>query len=95
MGAVEFNDPQWGSPHRMGAGEADSDRVLSCSRWTSRFATSRLLPSRRLHGEHRRQVPASNAGSSLHPQVRSGFWFNIGMGYGTLGCDGCSRVTRA
>lgn len=24
-----------------------------------------------------------------HPQTRSGFWFNGGLGYGSLGCDGC------
>jgi outer membrane protein with beta-barrel domain len=30
--------------------------------------------------------------SSLHaqkPQTRQGFWFNIGVGYGSLGCDIC------
>lgn len=24
-----------------------------------------------------------------HPQVRRGFWFNGGLGYGSLGCDDC------
>jgi hypothetical protein len=24
-----------------------------------------------------------------HPQTRSGFWFSGGLGYGSLGCDGC------
>ena len=24
-----------------------------------------------------------------HPQVRQGFWFNAGLGYGSLGCEDC------
>lgn len=24
-----------------------------------------------------------------HPQTRNGFWFSGGLGYGSLGCDGC------
>lgn len=24
-----------------------------------------------------------------HPQARDGIWFNVGMGYGSLGCDDC------
>lgn len=24
-----------------------------------------------------------------HPQVRQGFWFNAGLGYGSLGCQDC------
>jgi len=24
-----------------------------------------------------------------HPQTRKGFWFNGGLGYGSLGCDNC------
>ena len=24
-----------------------------------------------------------------HPQTRDGIWFNVGMGYGSLGCDDC------
>jgi hypothetical protein len=30
-------------------------------------------------------VPAS----AQHPQVRQGFWFSGGLGYGSLGCDNC------
>jgi hypothetical protein len=25
-----------------------------------------------------------------HPQTRQGFWFNVGLGYGSLGCDDCN-----
>src|SRR3989442_7970449 len=28
-----------------------------------------------------------------HSQTRQGFWFNIGLGYGSLGCQGCSGRT--
>jgi len=27
--------------------------------------------------------------SAQHPQTRQGFWFNIGFGYGSLGCQDC------
>lgn len=30
-------------------------------------------------------VPAA----AQHPQTRNGFWFNVGLGYGSLGCDNC------
>lgn len=25
------------------------------------------------------------------PQIRDGFWFNIGLGFGSAGCDGCGE----
>src|SRR5207245_2106658 len=28
-----------------------------------------------------------------HSQTRQGFWFNVGLGYGSLGCQGCSGRT--
>ena len=30
------------------------------------------------------------ASAQGHPQTRQGFWFNGGMGYGSLGCQDCS-----
>jgi hypothetical protein len=30
------------------------------------------------------------ASAQGHSQTRSGFWFNAGMGYGSLGCQDCS-----
>lgn len=35
------------------------------------------------------QLPSPDAGSALKPQVREGFWFNVGMGFGSLGCEDC------
>ena len=86
---VEFNDPQWG--RRIGWVQVKLIRIsrpeLQPMDLSVRDApaaqpqsTAAVQPA---------QLPATNAGSSLHPQVRGGFWFNIGMGYGTLGCDGC------
>lgn len=30
------------------------------------------------------------ASAQGHPQIRQGFWFNAGAGYGSLGCQDCS-----
>src|SRR5262245_16425238 len=32
---------------------------------------------------------ASPVLAQKHSQTRKGFWFNGGLGYGSLGCDGC------
>ncbi len=37
-------------------------------------------------------VPSGVHGQS-HPQTRDGFWFNIGLGYGSLGCENCDTRT--
>jgi hypothetical protein len=36
------------------------------------------------------QAPAAQA---QHTQSRQGFWFGVGMGVGSLGCDGCGDRT--
>jgi hypothetical protein len=38
-------------------------------------------------------APGGQQSSALHPQVRQGFWFNAGMGIGSIGCDGCGART--
>jgi hypothetical protein len=35
------------------------------------------------------QVPAAGDVVSGHPQTREGFWFNAGLGIGSLGCKDC------
>jgi hypothetical protein len=35
-------------------------------------------------------VALTSAAAAQNTQTREGFWFNVGMGYGSLGCDGCS-----
>lgn len=34
--------------------------------------------------------PTAPPPEAQYPQTRQGFWFNIGFGYGSLGCDNCS-----
>jgi hypothetical protein len=34
-------------------------------------------------------VPAAAAVEEPNRHARQGFWFNAGLGYGSLGCDGC------
>lgn len=36
---------------------------------------------------------AATPAVAQHPQVRKGFWFNIGFGYGSLGCNDCGTRT--
>ena len=33
---------------------------------------------------------APQRAEAQHPQTRHGFWFNVGFGYGTLGCQDCN-----
>jgi hypothetical protein len=34
---------------------------------------------------------AAQPATAQHPQIRQGFWFNFGLGYGSLGCDDCDE----
>ena len=86
---VEFNDPQWG--RRIGWVQTKLIRITRPELQPMDLSV-RDVPAAQTQPTgpvQPAQLPATNAGSSLHPQVRSGFWFNIGMGHGTLGCDGC------
>ena len=33
--------------------------------------------------------PPPTAAPEARPQLREGFWFNVGFGYGSLGCEDC------
>ena len=35
------------------------------------------------------------AASAQHPQTREGFWLNVGLGVGSLGCDNCGSRESA
>ena len=37
-----------------------------------------------------RRSPPGPQSAQGHPQTRQGFWFNGGLGYGSLGCQDCS-----
>jgi hypothetical protein len=88
---VEFNDPQYG--RRVGWVQLKLIRVarpeLQPMDLSVREMPAAPEPARRLEPSPAEQLPPPDAGSSLKPQVREGFWFNIGMGYGTAGCEDC------
>ena len=86
---VEFNDPQWG--RRVGWVQAKLIRITRPELQPMDLSVRDAPPATRqtVLPEQPAQLPAPNAGSGLKPQVRSGFWFNIGMGYGTAGCEDC------
>jgi hypothetical protein len=91
---VEFNDPQWG--RRVGWVQAKLLR-LSRPELEPMDLSVQEVPASRPAAEGSTapapaQLPPPDAGSALKPQVRQGFWFNVGMGYGTLGCEDC--ITR-
>ena len=35
-------------------------------------------------------IAPGSASAQDHARARDGFWFNAGMGYGSLGCDDCN-----
>jgi len=37
--------------------------------------------------------PTTALGAQGHPQTRDGFWINVGLGVGSLGCDDCTNRT--
>ena len=92
---VEFNDPQFG--RRVGWVQLKLIRIsrpelqpmdLSV-REVAPAPPARSAPMTQGKSTPPAQVPASNAGSALKPQVREGFWFSAGLGFGTLGCENC------
>ena len=84
---VEFNDPQWG--RRVGWVQAKLIRIARPELQPMDLSVSDVPPSKPASAVPDAQLPASNAGSALKPQIREGFWFNVGMGYGTAGCEEC------
>jgi hypothetical protein len=89
---VEFNDPQYG--RRVGWVPGKLIRIsrpelqpmdLSVTEPSAPAAVSAPAQT-----QAAAQLPSPDAGSALKPQVRQGFWFNVGMGYGTLGCEDCT-----
>lgn len=88
---VQFKDPQWGV--RTGWVSAVSVTVsrpeLQPMDLSVRPVAPASAPGRAgstLEESAGQQVPAS----TKRPQVRDGFWFNVGLGYGGLGCEDCS-----
>ena len=91
---VEFNDPQYG--RRVGWVQGKLLRIARPELQPMDLSIKDPAPTvesqQRAEPQPPAQLPAPNAGSGLKPQIREGFWFNVGMGYGTLGCEDC--ITR-
>lgn len=83
---VEFNDPQFG--RRVGWVEKKLLRIvrpeLEPMDLSVKEGEVRPAP-RRDEDQPIQPQPAS----SFRPQTREGFWFNVGMGFGSFGCENC------
>jgi hypothetical protein len=88
---VEFNDPQFG--RRIGWVEKKLVRVfrpeLEPMDLSVRSAPEQAAPREERQSVQPQTVPTT---SSLRPQIRDGFWFSAGLGFGSLGCENC--ITR-
>ena len=92
---VEFQDPQYG--RRVGWMEA---RFLSISRpalqpmdLSVAKASAAARPSAEPGAiQEKPDSPISGrvSAGARHSQTRKGFWFNVGLGAGSLGCDNCT-----
>lgn len=85
---VEFNDPQFG--RRVGWVEAKLVRVARPELEPMDLSVREAPAAPAVRVERQPAVtPPSNAGSTVRPQTREGFWFSAGLGFGSLGCDNC------
>ena len=92
---VQFNDPQWGqrtgwvraslldiprpetTPMDLSVAAADPVHATPANPASVRTPE---MPAGRAH----------EAPGPRFPHAREGFWFNVGMGFGSLGCQDCS-----
>ena len=88
---VEFTDPQFG--RRVGGGEK---KLLRISRPELEPMDLSVTPAPAPADQSQRIDPPagseeirSQSVQGLRPQIREGFWFNAGLGYGTFGCQDC------
>ena len=81
---VEFNDPQWGP--RVGWVQA---KLIEIS--TPGLAPMDLsIPKKERPTPAASQQPVAPKGTAaLDLHTREGAWFSIGLGLGSLGCEGC------
>ena len=94
---VEFQDPQWGV--RTGYIQRKFVRVETAAlRPLDLSVPGRTVPPARSAPESQAAQGGDTRPASPPPvsvaedrgrQLRSGFWFNAGMGVGSLGCDTC------
>ena len=88
---VEFNDPQFG--RRVGWVEKKLLRISRPELEPMDLSVSQNngLEQTRVEQPQVVQPPAPVA-TAARPHVREGLWFNVGLGFGSFGCENC--VTR-
>lgn len=84
---VQFQDPQFG--RRIGWIEAPYLRIARPELQPMDLSIVDEPIRRPTPAAATQRQPASQDVVVARPQIREGFWFNIGLGYGSLGCDGC------
>jgi hypothetical protein len=93
---VQFNDPQWGL--RTGWVRANLVNIarpettpidLSVTTADPLATAPNYPPAARTPPQQPAGVPPQAPRAGL-PQLREGFWFNVGLGFGSLGCEDCS-----
>ena len=81
---VEFNDPQWGP--RVGWVQA---KLIEISR-PELTPMDLSITKKEAPPPTVSQQPVAPVGTAARDShTRKGAWFSIGMGFGSLGCDGC------
>ncbi|HVH55840.1 MAG TPA: hypothetical protein VM791_06280 [Vicinamibacterales bacterium] len=85
---VEFNDPQFG--RRVGWVQKKLVQIVRPELQPLDLSV-RDTPAQPARTEQQPVAvqPPLSATTGLHPQVREGFWFSAGLGYGTFGCEEC------
>lgn len=91
---VEFQDPQYG--RRVGWVERKLVRIerpeLEPMDLSVREQGTAQVPHRtdsQTAAAPQIVQPTPDLPASARPQTREGFWFSLGMGFGSQGCDGC------
>lgn len=86
---VEFNDPQFG--RRVGWVEKKLLRIArpELEPMDLSVTPAQTTPSARTEPPSAAEQISSQPAQGLRPQVREGFWFSAGLGYGSLGCQDC------
>jgi hypothetical protein len=88
---VEFNDPQFG--RRVGWVQKKLIQIFKPELEPMDLSVKEPATSRNVPREQIAPVSPQPSPSDVRPvpnrQVRDGFWFNAGLGYGTFGCEDC------
>jgi hypothetical protein len=84
---VEFNDPQFG--RRVGWVEKKLVQVSRPELEPMDLSVKEVPAAPPAKDEPRPAQAPPSADSGLHPQIRDGFWFSAGLGFGSIGCEDC------